>query len=368
MFTFKSTLLSPLRAAPLCCCLFMLAAEDDCTIRIIGPEPDDCVSRDEFCPELVCDEYAVDEDGCELCECAEPTEPTECTSDADCPEGQFCAFIEACPPCADDGTPCEMPCQVSGVCTDRVPDPCANLECPPGTWCDASNGQAQCVGEPGCWSDFDCAEGEVCQFDQGCWAGPDGLVACPGQCVPAALTCANVRCDAGTHCEETSAGPACVADEGECQVDSDCGVNQHCEIFCASDPNCPECDMCMMVGVCVDSGCPALCGPGSECVVSSDGTVSCVPVEPRCYSDQDCAAGQRCNANEICLPPPECTDPSQPCPDVCTGYCEAPSCVEDADCAADEICMLESNCGGCDPAGGNCLVPCFVEGHCQPRQ
>lgn len=365
MLTLKTTL----KTAPLCCCLFLLAAEDDCTIRIIGPEPDDCVSREEFCPELACDEYAVDEDGCELCECVVPPDPTECSSDADCPDGQFCAFIEACPPCADEDPACMMPCQVTGICTERQPDPCADLACPPGTWCEiTADGQAQCIGEPGCWSDFDCAEGEVCIFDQTCPGNPGGLVACAGQCVPSDLSCANVRCEFGTHCEETSSGPVCVADPSQCEVDSDCGINQHCEQLCMPDPNCPECDMCMMVGVCVDDGCPALCGPGSECVINDDGTVGCVPVEPRCYSDQDCAAGSRCNATDICLPPADCTDPTQPCPDVCTGFCVAPTCSDDSQCAADEICVLESNCGGCDPAGGNCLVPCFLEGHCQPRQ
>lgn len=364
MITAKSIL----KAAPLCCCLFLVAAEDECTIRIVGPEPDDCVSREEFCPDLQCDEYAVDEDGCELCECVDPVDPSECSSDADCREGQYCAFVEACPPCVDAEPACEIACEARGVCQDIVVDPCANLDCPPGMWCELSpDGQAQCVGEPGCWSDMDCREGEICQFTDGCYAGPGGLVACPGQCVPSnPVTCENVRCEAGTHCVESSQGPMCVADESQCAEDADCGTNQHCEQICAPDPNCPMCDVCMMVGVCVDNGCPALCGPGSECVVNPDGTVGCVPVEPRCYSDQDCADGLVCNAEEVCLPPADC-DATGNCPDVCTGFCVVPTCQDDSQCAADEVCVLETNCAPCAP-GENCLVPCFVEGHCAPRQ
>lgn len=401
-----------LKAAPLCCCLFLVAAEgDDCTIRIVGPEPDDCVDREEFCPDLQCDEFRTNDDGCEICECADPVPPQECLDDADCAPGLICELRENCPPCVNADPACEAACVLSGVCVEPGPgtcddgtpavcdmlppscpagsilaqqngcfacvdpntcrpieDPCALVDCGPGSFCDSSSGQAQCVPF-GCFSDFDCGPSEICSFDETCGARPDGIVACTGQCVPA-LSCANVLCAPGTTCQETGNGPQCVPDDTQCVDNADCGPGAHCETFCAADPSCPNCDVCRMVGVCVDDGCPALCGPGSECVVNPDGTVGCVPVQTVCLSDGECGEGERCNADELCLPPPGCSDPSNggiSCPDVCAGFCVPATCTDDTQCRADETCVIDAVCPPC--AGGDpaCLVPCFAEGHCQPR-
>ena len=52
-----------------------------------------------------------------------------------------------------------------------------------------------------------------------------------------------------------------------------------------------------------------------------------VAASPRCVSDSECASGTTCNAVNVCLPLPEC-EPGDPCPAVCSGYCEAALCQD----------------------------------------
>ena len=99
-----SRLTALLKAVPPCCGLmFIAAAEDDCTIRIVTGEDDDdgCEEVDEVC-NLDC-VLATNEEGCEICECAtDPPPPEGCESDADCRDGQICVSQDGCPPCAND--------------------------------------------------------------------------------------------------------------------------------------------------------------------------------------------------------------------------------------------------------------------------
>ena len=75
-----------------------------------------------------------------------------------------------------------------------------------------------------------------------------------------------------------------------------------------------------------------------------------VPAKVRCFSDTECPAGNRCNAGEVCLPPPGC-EPGDPCPTVCSGYCEDAACSSHADCdathycASDGLCRSDGTCG-----------------------
>jgi hypothetical protein len=52
-----------------------------------------------------------------------------------------------------------------------------------------------------------------------------------------------------------------------------------------------------------------------------------VDSKPRCVSSSECALGTTCNAVDVCLPLPEC-EPSDSCPAVCSGYCEAALCED----------------------------------------
>ena len=47
--------------------------------------PDACPDLDEVCPDLRCDDYKQNRDGCSICECEEgDAQPTVCWDDADC--------------------------------------------------------------------------------------------------------------------------------------------------------------------------------------------------------------------------------------------------------------------------------------------
>lgn len=88
------------------------------------------------------------------------------------------------------------------------------------------------------------------------------------------------------------------------------------------------------------------------------------PTRPRCLSDADCSAGERCNAAEVCLPPPEC-EPGDPCPAVCTGYCESGACTSHAGCDSTQYCASDGVCR----ADGGCRleVDCSLPGNDYPH-
>ena len=84
------------------------------------------------------------------------------------------------------------------------------------------------------------------------------------------------------------------------------------------------------------------------------------PAKPRCLSDAECSTGALCNATEICLPLPEC-EPGDPCPAVCSGYCENAACTSNAECDATHYCASD---GVCRPDGACRLeVDCSVPGN-----
>lgn len=399
-----------LKAVPLCCGLvFVAAAEDECTIRIVTDDGDGdgCEEVQDVC-NLDC-VLATNEEGCEICECAEEPPPETCADDSDCRDGQVCQFFEACPPCAqpqpdDPNAPqCDVACFAEGRCVDVQPDPCAAVLCAPDSFCAVDeSGEAVCIpfGGEGCTSDFDCGDNAFCDFstcnadgtapapgddpnrpDDGSGGGSD--LVCLGTCVVIDdITCDNVLCDEGSHCVEGFNGPECVPNESECETDEQCNGGR-CELLCLPMPDCPECDACMIVGRCVEDGddCAALCGPGQECRIDADGSVTCEDVTPppaECTSDADCQTG-RCNAGEVCMSDPSCSaDPDgnnggfAPCTDVCWGYCveEEPtptSCLDDSECAPGEICEIRESCPPCVNGDPACEVPCFLEGSCVPQ-
>lgn len=366
------------RALPLAFGLLLMAAEDECTIRIVTDDGDECEDVDEVC-NLEC-ELATNEDGCRICECADveppPPPPVGCQSDIDCGPGQACQIVDVCPPCAppeDPNEPGVCECFVEGVCVDVQPNPCDEVACTPDSICVVDDfGQPVCIPVDGelCMSDADCGERAICDFST-CNGGarpddPNGdpdQVVCLGQCRPVdepppPFGCEAVLCEEGTHCVEGFGGPICVPNESECNVDEDCvnadGSAGRCELLCLPIPGCPECDACMVVGQCVGDEPP--------------------PPPPDCTSDADCAEGARCNASEVCLSDPACEQADEngvvACDAVCWGYCVAPepaSCLADSDCAAGERCEVVESCPACDPNdpnGGDCFAPCFAEGRC----
>jgi hypothetical protein len=85
---------------------------------------------------------------------------------------------------------------------------------------------------------------------------------------------------------------------------------------------------------------------------------------PRCLSDAECSSGARCNAAEVCLPLPEC-EPGDPCPAVCSGYCEAAACTSNAECDVTQYCASDGLCR----SDGACRleVDCSLPGNDYPH-
>ncbi len=376
-----------LRALPLCCLFLGAADQRDCTIHIVTDNGEGEGEGDEGEGEGDPGEGEGEGEG------------ETCQTDADCGDNQFCALETNCPPCTNGDPACEAPCTVDGRCVDITPDPCSNVDCGPGFICEDENGQAQCVpvNTGDCRTDSDCGPNAFCDFSQCGAAGggtdgsggsndptdPNGGGAQPapppcdtGTCVelPPPPSCLDVDCGPGFHCVEADFGAQCVPDGDGCTTDDDCGPGSHCETFCGADPNCPNCDVCVLEGQCVQDACPELCGPGGECVVNPDGSFGCVPVTPpNCTSDADCNGGT-CNANEVCLPDPSCAPDANgivACTDICWGFCQdpppPPPCQADSDCRDGEICELTTSCPPCANGDPACDAPCLVQGQCVAR-
>lgn len=438
---------TPLRSILPLAGLLVLAATNACVI-INGDGDDDddqCVDLTEVCPNLSCEFGNVVVDGCAICECntaCDPGPAPECAFPVlieeecrwECGAGE-CFFDEDCGP----GFVCVKP----------------GTETPDGDQADPPEGgdafpapDGVCVAiQNGCFSDADCGDGFFCDFsgngvDREAPPPPDNGGAEPepqpdpvppppeGQCLPLPTECfSDVDCPEGQVCEFpdftnglVAPGGVCVVPTpvSECEVDTDCAEGQVCAIECRSDPNCPECDVCLFFGTCVtpeqpcfadeecadgefcdfggaarpcldadgdglcDDGndliapqgvcrpleepnpCAAvLCLEGTTCVVEN-GEAKCIATEPLCAGDAECGEGLVCNAADICLPPPDC-DPSldRPCVDLCYGFCVAPvvSCFGDADCDRGEICVFD---GGIDAGGGANRPIIAPQGTCQP--
>jgi hypothetical protein len=191
---------------------------------------------------------------CELVqvECfAEPCYPvamcvpdaTACASDADCGEGFFC---NTCPP--------DPNCPMCAVCGPAVCEPLPTQRCEsdrdcPNGFCDICE---ECMGPqtvgmcvfPSCDDGSEalcdmipptCAVGETLAVRNNCYACVDART-----CAEPTLTCANVRCMAGTHCEMVQVQcftepcpplPECVPDETDppvCADDTVCSDGSRC--------------------------------------------------------------------------------------------------------------------------------------------
>jgi len=193
--------------------------------------------------EEVCQCGAIDRDGDgiideEYCDCfgicvGQP--PVECYSDLDCADGERCELYDYADPCSTGEPDCGGLVAVGGVCVP-IEDPLA------------------CWGDEECPSEMVCDMQNYCELPPGC--GDDPNTNCPavcyGRCVyPTTLTCANVRCEAGTHCEMVmppclpdqwcEEQPVCMPDEEGCFSDADCAEGQTCYPADCADPSGVDC-------------------------------------------------------------------------------------------------------------------------------
>ncbi len=284
-------------------------------------------------------------------------------------------------------------CEATGDSAECLPDATCNLECDKGSHCELVDVQCvrapcppieQCVldsiGGTAC-GDTSCAQGLVCcNASCGICTPPDGAciqIACEPEPDPT-VTCANVRCIAGTTCVETPEGPQCQPnEENPCNL-ADCAPNTICK---AVDGEA----VCEPVDVEPASCAATLCPVDTYCDDIS-GTAVCIAL-PSC-DGLSCEAGQHCELREVqcirapCPPQPACVDDADkecrnPCETVRCGkgtHCEAvdvvcittPCCAVaeckpdaggtrcgDSVCGAGAYCCNES-CGICAPKGGAC--------------
>jgi Cys-rich repeat protein len=440
------------RLAPTLFASALLAATTACTITITEPERDDeCPALDELCPNLACENGNVVVEGCPICECDdtpacegdEPPpegcrlddncelvcEPDGCTSDADCGDGFYCAFFGPEPEPGSDEDQAQRP--LTGSCEPLVVEPgcTSDIDCDDGYFCSFETPtsppgdgaedpglvapQGECVRrEEGCTADIDCAVGSLCEN---------------GVCVASRECFLDEDCAAGFHCETLDAptglialpGGVCVPDDQPtCTSDADCNGGS-CVTTCEADPNCPNCDVCLFVSTCVDTGCTVNedCDAGEICFFgdaaanraiacpdeNNDGQCDfdvpaggvCRTAEAGCTVNADCAENQFCDFDTSADRIAPCVDNDSDgvCDDVIvvqTGVCRdfEATCTVDADCAAGEVCQIDDDCvcagvciddgnGGCVPcecalAAGICVVPvnpaCVSDADCGDGQ
>lgn len=335
--------------------LLALAGAADCPFGL-APCPD----LDELCPELRCDDYAQNRDGCSMCECADD-EPVACFADGECATGQRCDTTNFCEPAPG----CTAGAECDAVCYGR------------------------CVDAPvSCWSDADCPNGQLCAFfdnarpaegsanDDASSGGGAAPVAPGGVCVSQACAEADVAlptCPPGTepsfelgadgcpspvcvtvdYCrellpEQCAQAPGCTLVEEPCACDPDSGVCDDCtsQLRCVTDGDCYS----LGVDACLQN-------PNCELVASGGSAGEAAPCEV-------CDAAGNCE-------PCDATDPAPPPADVvCVPRVSDGTCWSDIDCGAGEVCQTSVVCGsGCEasPDGDVCYEECWNErGWCVP--
>jgi Cys-rich repeat protein len=330
-----------------------------CTIYI----QEDCPNLDEVCPDVQCDSFAVNAEGCAMCECADP-EPVECFQDADCGPGEFCLL----PIHGDPGEPVPEPAEPHGG--EETPDSDGATE--PGDSGDSGadfNDDGTTSDEPPHSDDavggvcvsvncpaimIDCAPG----FEPVEELGDDG---CPIlRCEPVD-DCASLDPDV---CEETDGcrlehiPVAC-----DCAVDPDGNTDEDCacpalaEVICVPD----EQNACEGLG-------PEECEARDDC----EGIYSAVACTgAACVEGEECPPCEPSDEEFICV---ERRDPPPPvgCEviDCAPGYtCEELTICEDEPCIEPDNGDGSTGSDGDEPmhCGGGCwteaqCVP--VEGHC----
>ena len=254
-----------------------------CTIDLPFPCPDDATCNGPNIPVLVgqCKTTAVG------CECV-PVKPTPSTPRP-----------TPTPQCTGA---CGGPCQIVPICLPGLVCP-ADLVVLAGECTTNSAGVCECLPvipptpTPGCTTDADCNDGNVCTADR----------------------CVNGVCEHGCICL-TSSGEACCG-----------GPSDLCVAPCGTD---------------AAGSCGGSCPVGAACESGSSANAAC-----ECVS----GPGGPCGGN-ILAPPPVCAAGlvcHQTLPDI-TGYCEKPDCVP----LFTAGCTETADC--CQPCENGTHAPCGV--------
>ena len=248
-------------------------------------------------------------------------ENIKCNSREDCDENMIClngSCMEGC----DNNSDCKstQKCNLISHQCENLGDCTQNPEiCTQGYYCDELSGK--CLLNINCQTNNDCAPGYKC--DSGACIEkircnnndicPDGEV-----CRTDGYCDVDTGCDSDQYCiNKNPAKPACSTISGICY---ECVTNEHCNDL--SKPNCNQ----------ITHQCQAEEGPNGECQADSDCGMNqrcntsvtpheCIDMMATCHSDADCQNGMHCKAaNERCV-----------------------MCTQDSHCTAPKTCNPNTN-------------------------
>ena len=320
-----------------------------------------CPDLDEVCPDLQCDDYVQNRDGCSICECVEDTQPVACFSDFECSAGQRCDTANYCEPSpgCPAGEQCDAVCY--GRCVDAPVACSADADCPEGQLCayfdnarpaeDSAGGGAGAapIAPSGVCVSQGCAEADVALPTCPPGTEPSYQLGADGCPYPVCITVDNCRELVPEQCLST---PGCTLVEEPCACDAASGACSDCTSVqrCVTDGDCYSLgvDECLM-----NPNCELVGGGGTS---GGDAGVRCEV----CDASGNCTP---CDGEQPAPPPP-------PSDAVCVPRGGDGTCLTDVDCAAGEICQPSVVCGsGCQttPDGNVCYDDCWNErGQCVP--
>jgi hypothetical protein len=351
--------------------------------------PESCPDLDEVCPDVQCEDrggYVQNRDGCSTCECVDDQEPEPgaiCWDNSECADGQRCDtvnFCEQAPNCDPEG-PCPDACY--GRCVEASAACNSDADCGEGQICafftnerpaeerpDDGGGEGgtdpDAPGEPGAPEPAPVpVESGVC-IDVSCGNTDVALPECPpgSELVfdPSIDPC-NAVCVSVDFCRELQP-EECLAFPGCELLEEPCG--------CSSEPSPdgqePEpCD-CAFIERCVAvDDCGSL--PLEECELNPACVLKAVgggDVEEGGGNGGDGAQPAPCDPDA-----PDCQgeDPVAPPPPeeqlVCVARGADGTCFSDADCSLGEVCQLVTVCGsGCQvnaDGSEDCFEECWTE-------
>ena len=248
-----------------------------------------------------------------------------------------------------------------------IADPCAAVDCEPGTVCRVHKPTKETFCETSCdIQNGGCPRNRRCQLNSvECVRAP-----CPRQ-VECVDPCATVRCGPGTACKvyeptkEAFCEPSCDIQNGGCPD------NRQCQLISVTCKRAP----CPQQVECVDPCATVRCGPGTACKVYEPTKEAFC--EPSCnIQNGGCSDDRRCQLKTVqCIraPCPQLVQCVDPCATVRCGFntvCEVyeptkePFCtasceIQNGGCPDDKVCRLRAvNCirAPC-PSVADCLEP-----------